>query len=138
MAKITAANAYDVFVEASAAAQAAVAATTPAPMVVGTSKSFFGPGADEIDYTKKVYYVADGLCGRASVKIRPARGAFVSFLKKRGVGRSAYGGGYSVASWEFGAARSSQSYELAVAGAEAAAKVLSSYGLNVYVESSLD
>lgn len=136
---VTAATAYDILVEASAAAEQAAAACTPTPMIVGTSKALFGPGADEIDYTKKTYFVAGGVCGFAGVKIRPARGPMVALLKKRGMGYKSYGGGYYVASYELApSTRSSQSYEIACAAAKAAAGVFAKYGITAYVDSRLD
>jgi hypothetical protein len=132
---VTKSNAYDIYVEACAAAQKAAAECTPQPMYVGTAKSIFG---NEIDETQPVYKVASGICGRASVVIRPARGAFVTALKARQVGYSGYYGGYEVPSYQFGAGRSSQSYEIAKAAAQAAAAVLDSYGIKAYVNASLD
>jgi len=138
--KVSAANAYDIYVEACAAAEAAAKACTPTPMIVGEAKAIFGPGSDEIDYSKKTYYVASGICGNASVRIKPARGAFVTMAKKRGVGSANYyGGGYSIYAWEFAASiRGSQSYEIACAAAKAAAGVLSKYGISCTFESYID
>lgn len=132
---VTKSNAYDIYVEACAAAQKAAAECTPTPIYVGEAKSII---STEIDETKPVYRVPQGICGRASVLIRPARGAFVTALKARQVGYSGYYGGYEVPSYEFGAGRSSQSYEIAAAAAKAAAGVLNSYGITAYVNTSLD
>lgn len=138
--KVTAANAYDVYVEACQAAEAAAAACIPTPMIVGNPKALFGPGSNEIDYTQKTYYVPSGVCGNASVRIRPARGPLVAMLKKRRVGYSnSYSGGFEVPAWQFaGSIRGSQSYEIACAAAKAAAGVLEKYGVTCYVDSRLD
>lgn len=134
--KVTKANAAKIFAEASAAAEAAALACTPTPMIVGTAKSLF---STEIDYSQKTYYVASGVCGMAGVKIRPARGPLVALLKSRKIGYAAYGGGYYVASYHFATStRSSQSYEIACAAAQAAAGVLRAYGITAYVDSRLD
>ena len=129
-----------VFIEARAAAETAAAACVPTPIVVGTAKSIFGAGSNDIDYTKKTYYVPSGVCGFAGVKIRPARGKFVTWLKGKGIGRpDSYAGGYYIASYEFATStRGSQSYEVACAAARGAAGLLASYGLKVSVESRLD
>lgn len=135
--KVTKANAYDVYVEACEAAKAAALACVPEPMLVGTAKSII---SDEIDFTKPTYVVAGGVCGRASVWIRPARGALVTFLKGRGIGYKRYYGGYSVGSYSFYRPEGPlvQSMEVAIASARAAAAVFAKYGVECGVDSSLD
>lgn len=133
--RVTASNAYDIYTEAYAAGKAAAEAAIPTPMIVGTAKSLFD---DSIDESKPKYFVSEGVCGFGYVKIRPARGAFVTMLKKRGIGYSAYGGGYAVPSWLFGSPRDSQSYDRAMAAAYAAAEVLGKYGITAYAEGRLD
>lgn len=127
-----------IFAEAAQAAKAAFDACAPTPMVVGEAKAIFGPGSSDIDYSKPTYYVADGVCGFAWVRIRPARGKFVAWCKANGIGHKGYYGGWEVASWEFGAGRSSQSYQRAYAAAAAAARVLASYGITAYEDGRLD
>lgn len=139
MPKMGKREAYSLYVKAAAAAEKAAKACTPTPMVVGTAKAIFGPGSNDIDPSKPTYYVASGVCGFADIVIRPARGAFVSMLKARGVGRKGYYGGWSVRSYEFASStRRSQSYEVAVAAAQAAAAVLRDAGIDAYVDSRLD
>jgi len=133
--KVTAKNACDVYVEAFEAGKAASEAAIPTPMYVGTAKGLFD---DSFDTTQPVYYVSEGVCGRASVTIRPARGALVTMLKGRKVGYKGYYGGWTVPAWQLGSPRGSQSYERAKAAAFAAAKVFASYGVEVFVDSSLD
>jgi hypothetical protein len=129
-------SAYDIYVEASEAAEAAVKACRPTPMIVGSPTTPFG---NEIDETKQTYFVEGGVCGFASVVIKPARGSFVTLLKSRGVGRKSYYGGWDVASWEFAPSiRTDQSYERACAAANAAAIVLRNYGINAGVDSRID
>jgi hypothetical protein len=127
---------YEILVEASEAAEAAVRACQPTPIVVGTPTTFFG---NKIDETKPTYFIEGGVCGYASVVIKPARGKFVAELKKRGIGSAHYYGGYAASSWEFAPSiRRDQSYERACAAAAGAVKVLQSYGINAYVDARID
>lgn len=128
--------AYDIYVEASEAAEAAVRACRPTPMVVGTPTT---PLGNVIDETQETWFVEGGVCGFASVIIKPARGSLVALFKKRGVGFKSYYGGWNVASWEFAPSiRRDQSYERACAAANAAAAVLRSYGISAGVDSRID
>jgi len=103
----------------------------PTPMVVGTPTSILG---SDIDFTKKTYFVPDGVCGFAWVKIRPNRGKFVAWLKSENIGRAnSYEGGYDISVREFG-----QSLERKEAYAEAFAKVLRENGINAYACSRID
>ena len=129
-------SAYDILVEVSEGAEASVKACRPTPMVVGSATTPFG---NVIDETKKTWFVEGGVCGFASVIIKPARGKFVAELKKRKIGHAGYYGGYSVSSWEFAPSiRRDQSYERACAAAAGAVEVLQSYGINAYVDSRID
>jgi hypothetical protein len=129
-------SAYDLLSEVSASAEQAVKDCRPTPMVVGTPTTFFG---NEIDESKPTYFIEGGVCGFASVVIKPARGKFVALLKKRGIGGAHYYGGYSVSAWEFAPSiRRDQSYERACAAAAGAVKVLQSYGINAYVDARID
>jgi len=129
-------SAYDILVEASEAAEAAVKACRPTPMVVGTPTTFFG---NEIDESKPTYFIEGGVCGFASVVIKPARGSIVAELKKRKIGSAHYGGGYSFSSWQVAPSiRRDQSYERAVAAARGAVDVLKKYGVNAYVDARID
>ena len=129
-------SAYDILVEASESAEQAVKACRPTPMVVGSPTTPFG---NEIDETKETWFVSGGVCGFASVVIKPARGKFVAELKKRKIGSAHYGGGYSFSSWQVAPSiRYDQSYERAVAAAKGAVEVLRSYGINAYVDSRID
>jgi len=100
------------------------------PMVVGTPTELFG---NEIDWDKSTYHVSDGVCGFAGVVIKPARGKFVSFLKKMGLGWKHYYGGFYYTCREF-----NQSLTRKEAYCEAFARVLGDAGLSCYVDSRLD
>ena len=129
-------SAYDILVEASEAAEAAVKACTPQAIIVGSPST---PLGNDVDPTQQTWFVAGGVCGFASVVIKPARGKFVAELKKRKIGYVGYYGGYSVSSYEFARSiRQDQSYERACAAAKGAVEVLKSYGINAYVDSRID
>ena len=100
------------------------------PMVVGSPST---PLGNDIDYSKKTYFVEGGVCGFAGVVIKPARGKFVSYLKKLGMGYKHYYGGWYVSVREFG-----QSLTRKEAYAEAFAKVLGEAGRRCYVDSRMD
>ena len=100
------------------------------PMIVGSPSTPFG---SDIDYSKKTYFVESGVCGFAGVVIKPARGKFVSYLKKLGMGYKHYYGGWYVSVREFG-----QSLTRKEAYAEAFAKVLGEVGMRCYVDSRMD
>ena len=53
------------------------------PMIVGSPST---PLGSDIDPSKPTYFVEGGCCGFAGVVIKPARGKFVSLLKKYGLG----------------------------------------------------
>jgi len=86
---------YDILVEASEAAEAAVKACRPTPIIVGDAIGL----SNQIDETKPTYFIEGGVCGFASIVIKPARGKVVAELKKRGLGGAHYYGGYSISSW---------------------------------------
>lgn len=102
---------------------------------VGVPKFIVGDAiglSQEIDYSKPTY-VLDGLCGFAWIKISPARGAFVTWLKSQEIGSKSYNGGYDIWVREFG-----QSVDRKSAFASAFAEVLNQYGITAYGESRLD
>jgi len=129
-------SAYDILVEASEAAEAAVKACTPQAIIVGSPST---PLGNDVDPNQKTWFIEGGVCGFASVVIKPARGNIVAELKKRKIGSAHYGGGYSFSSWQLAPSiRRDQSYERACAAAKGAVEVLKSYGINAYVDSRID
>ena len=81
-------------------------------------------------------------CGFASVSIHPARGKFVSFLKKQGIGDKGYGGGYRISYYDIMPqdhqyART-QSLDIKEVATEAFRDELKKYGLTVFAESRAD
>lgn len=82
----------------------------------------------------KVYTIEDGPCGFGWVNIRPARGKFVTYLKKTGVGsRDSYYGGYTV----YSQART-QSMAKNFAWASAFAEVLNIHGIKATAHQRMD
>jgi hypothetical protein len=129
-------SAYDILVEASEAAEAAVKACTPQAIIVGSPST---PLGSDVDPNQKTWFIEGGVCGFASVVIKPARGSIVAELKKRKIGSAHYGGGYSFSSWQLAPSiRRDQSYERACAAAKGAVEVLKSYGINAYVDARID
>ena len=120
-----------IYAEAHSAGMAAGHGCTPTPMVVGTPTT---PLGNDIDYSKETYYVSDGMCGFAWINIKPARGKFVTWMKKNNVGRKdSYYGGWTVWVSDFG-----QSIARKENYARAFAKVLGDYGITAYSMSRLD
>ena len=81
-------------------------------------------------------------CGFANVSIHPARGRFVSFMKKAGVGDSGFRGGYRISYYDIMPqdhqyART-QSLDIKEIATEAFRDELRKYGLTVYAESRAD
>lgn len=81
-------------------------------------------------------------CGFAWIKISPARGKLVTYLKNHGVGKTdSYEGGYRVSVYEIYPTLSNQanqSMEVKYAAAAAFAEVLQENGINAYPRSAID
>lgn len=106
--------------EAAAAGALAAAAVSVEPMVV------IGGG--------QRYVVESGVCGFASINIKPGNSAFANFLKKRGLARkSSYYGGVEVNVGGYG-----QSLTRKEAYAMAYARVLQKAGVQAYARSQID
>lgn len=115
-------NPQELYSQADAAGRAAVANMQVRPMIV----------TDEGN--RKQYFVEDGACGFAWVKIRPARGAFVKWLKENRIGRvDSYEGGYMIWVSDY-----NQSMQKKETYARAFAKVLEQNGIKAYGMSRMD
>ena len=129
MTKWTEKDCYQLEAEAHAAGLEAATDCAPTPMTVFEADGLSSdpkPGG-------KSWFVADGVCGVAWVNIRPARGAFVNYLKKKKKGHKSYTGG-----WDYWVSEFGQSYERKMAYARAFAKVLNDAGLKTYPMGRLD
>ena len=81
-------------------------------------------------------------CGFANVKVYPARGRFVSFMKKADIGSSGYKGGYRISYYDImpndHKYRGTQSMDIKEEGCRAFADALEKYGIEAYMESRAD
>ena len=81
-------------------------------------------------------------CGFASVSIHPARGKFVSFMKKADIGDSGFRGGYRISYYDIMPLdhqyRMTQSLDIKEVATEAFRDELRKYGLTVYADSRAD
>ena len=81
-------------------------------------------------------------CGFANVSVHPARGKFVSFMKKADVGSKGYGGGYRISYYDIMPQdhpySHTQSMSIKEEACEAFRDELRKYGLTVYAESRAD
>jgi hypothetical protein len=81
-------------------------------------------------------------CGFANVSIHPARGRFVAFMKKAGVGDNGYRGGYRISYYDIMPQdheyRMTQSMSIKEEACDAFANELKKYGMTVYSESRAD
>ena len=120
-----------IFDEAMEAGRQAAAKITPTPMIVGSPSTPFG---NDIDLTKKVYYVPSGVCGFAWISVKPGNSSFARWLKAKNLGRTdSYAGGVSIWISEY-----NQSMELKMAHAGAMANILTKYGIKAYPNSRMD
>ena len=125
------AKSYEALVKSAVAAgEAALSKVIPVPMVVGSSKSLFG---NDVDPSKPMYFVEGGVCGFASVRVKPGNCGVAKYLKSSGMGRSSSYGGVLVSVWAGG-----QSLERKEAYGSAFAEVLRNAGVNAYCESRMD
>jgi|TARA_B100001027_G_scaffold214675_1_gene187295 hypothetical protein len=80
-------------------------------------------------------------CGFANVKIRPARGNFVKFLKAEGIGSNGYNGGWRISYYDMMGNEQyshTQSMDIKEHGCDAFAEVLNKYGMDAHMESRAD
>lgn len=115
----------EIYLEAHNAGIIAGQRHTPQPMIVTWTDSNNQPQRE---------VVSDGLCGFAWIKIHPARGKFVKFLKNNNIGRkSQFETGYTIWVNEF-----NQSHERKLAYAQAFSEVLRKNNIDAYPQSRLD
>jgi hypothetical protein len=121
-------NLSDLYQSAHAAGNAAVESTVVRPMIVRW--------VDPVSYTGEAiqeYVVDDGVCGFASVIVKPANSAFAKYLKDNHGAYKSYYGGVSLSIHDF-----NQSLQKKEAYAKAFAGVLVDAGINAHYESRMD
>lgn len=116
--------------KAKTAGLAAAETARPTPMIVGTPTT---PLGSDIDYSRRTYYVAGGVCGFAWVWFA-GNTAWGRWAKKAGIARSAYGGGMQVSAGNVGG----QSMEIKEAWAHAVSEVLREAGVKAFADSRMD
>jgi hypothetical protein len=83
-----------------------------------------------------------GYCGFANISIRPARGAFVKFLKDNKIGGNGWNGGYRVSYYDIMPQehryRNTQSMDIKELGCDAFCAALEKYGIRASMESRAD
>jgi len=114
---------------AHAAGNAAVESTIVRPMIV----HWHGDLMADAGEIKKTYVVEDGVCGFASVIVKPANSAFAKYLALQHGARKHYYGGISLSINDF-----NQSLQKKEAYAKAFAGVLVDAGINAHYESRMD
>jgi hypothetical protein len=81
-------------------------------------------------------------CGFANVSIHPAKGKFVAFMKKAGIGDNGFRGGWRISYYDIMPQdhrwRHCQSLDIKEIATEAFRDELRKYGLTVYAESRAD
>ena len=122
-------NEQTIYQEAHYKGNVAVEMTTVTPMIVQQRAN---PLNDDSQLVRE-YFVSDGVCGFASVNVKPANCKFAKFLITNGIGRKGYGGGVSMSIRDF-----NQSLQKKEAYAHAFAKVLRDNGINAWSESRMD
>jgi hypothetical protein len=118
-----------IYHQAHNAGNVAVSTATITPMVVQQKANPLNDSSD----TVQEWYVDDGVCGFASVNIKPANSKFAKFLVANGLARKSYLGGVSMSVRDF-----NQSLQKKEAYAYAFAKVLRDNGINAWSESRMD
>jgi hypothetical protein len=122
-------NEHSIYQEAHYKGNVAVEMTTVTPMVVQQREN----PLDDDSRLVRQYFVSDGVCGFASVTVKPANSKFAKFLVANGLGRKAYNGGVSMSVRDF-----NQSLQRKEAYAYAFASVLNEHGIKAHVESRMD
>lgn len=120
-------NIHSIYHQARAAGLAAAQAAQVNPMIVNAH-------ANPLDINSEItkqYFVADGVCGFASVVVKNIK--FANGLKKLGIGRKNYGSGWNISVHDF-----NQSLTRKEVYARAFADVLIANGVDAYVDSRMD
>jgi hypothetical protein len=119
--------------EAVEAGAAAIAACTPAPMIVSEHEN----PLDDNSPVRQSWFVASGVCGFAWVVISPGGSSFARWLKKNAGASKHYYGGIEVWPPRLPSGYE-QSMEMKQAWAGAVARVLRAAGIKAYPGSRMD
>jgi len=119
----------EIYNEARTAGLKAGGEHTPRPMVVGQAKDI---ASSEIDYSKKTYYVPDGVCGFAWIIVKGNSG-FGRWAKKAGYAKPTHPSGL-----RFWVSDFNQSMERKEAYAKAFVEVLTKHDIPAYYSSRMD
>ncbi len=109
-----------------------------------TTEAIYREACAEACSAVDAFHAAHGeplYCGFGTVVIRPARGAFVKFLKDNQLGSKHWRTGYSISSYDVMRGHDlcgTQSMSIKEEACEAFAKVLNAYGINAHAESRAD
>ena len=117
------------YIQAHNAGNNAVTQTTVTPMIVTQAAN----PLDDSSAVVNAWVVNDGVCGFASVIVKPANSKFAKFLVANQLARKHYAGGVSMSIRDF-----NQSLTKKEAYAEGFAKVLRDNGITAYVDSRMD
>jgi hypothetical protein len=117
------------YTQAHNAGNVAVSQTTVTPMIVSEHAN----PLDDASETIRQWYVEDGVCGFASVIVKPANCKFAKYLVANQLGRKHYAGGVSMPVRDF-----NQSLQKKETYAYAFTKVLNDAGINAHVDSRMD
>jgi hypothetical protein len=118
-----------IYIQAHDAGNNAVTQTTVTPMIVTQTAN----PLDDSSAVVNAWIVNDGVCGFASVIIKPANSKFAKFLVANQLARKHYAGGVSMSIRDF-----NQSLTKKEAYAYGFAKVLNDNGITAYVDSRMD
>ena len=122
-------NEQSIYQQAHYQGNVAVEMANVTPMIVQQRENPLDDGSKLV----RQYFVSDGVCGFASVNVKPANSKFAKFLVANGLGRKSFSGGVSMSIRDF-----NQSLQKKEAYAYAFASVLNEHGIKAYVESRMD
>jgi hypothetical protein len=128
----------EILVKADIAGKEAVSKLTVVPMIVGEGKSLF---SNEIDYSKPVEYVADGVCGFAWTYVYPEHKGNTKLGKQERKVLEAFGFEQDYCNpkkYTLWVSDFNQSMQKKEAYARAFAAVLSSFGIRAGSQSRMD
>ena len=109
-----------------------------------TMQTIFKEACDTACEAVDAFHAAHGeplYCGFGTVVIRPAKGAFVKYLKDNRIGSKHWKSGYSISSYDVMRGHpleGTQSMDIKETACEQFAKVLKQYGINAHAESRAD